>query len=181
PILNTAIQEEKAAVRYVILDFHDKLQSDALPHYDDCMLHKTSLAWWHTLARHYLLNPMILFDLINEPQYTGWNVSLNGNGGDVVGMKAVIAAIRSTGARQLIVLEPGRAGGGKTSVEGGWATFDPRTINNPAIVYSKHAYDGVITGNPTIWDKQWGALLHTHLIYYGEWAVLPTPLSISHC
>ncbi len=179
--LDTAIQEANAAGLYVILDFHDNRQSGALAPYDDGMLHKTSLAWWKTLAQHYLHNPMILFDLINEPQYTSWNVWLNGNGEDVVGMKAVIAAIRSTGARQLIVLEPGRAGGGKTAVEGGWATFDPRTISNPSIVYSKHAYDGVITGNPTIWDKQWGALLHTHPIYYGEWAVLPTSFTISQC
>src|SRR3989440_8659383 len=105
--LDTAIQEANAAGLYVILDFHDNLQSGALAPYDDGMLHKTSLAWWKTLAQHYLHNPMILFDLINEPKYTSWTVWLYGNGGEVVGMKAVIAAIRSAGARQLIVLEPG--------------------------------------------------------------------------
>ena len=179
--LDTAIQEANAAGLYVILDFHDNRQGGAQPPYDDGMLHKTSLTWWQTMAQHYLNNPTILFDLINEPQYTSWNVWLNGNGGDVVGMQAVIAAIRSTGARQLIVLEPGRAGGSKTAEEGSWATFDPRTISDPSIVYSKHAYDGVITGNPTTWDKQWGALLDTHPIYYGEWAVLPTTHIISQC
>ena len=179
--LDTAIQEANAAGLYVILDFHDNPQSGAQHPYDDGMLHKISLAWWQTMAQHYLNNPMILFDLINEPGYTSWNVWLNGNGGDVVGMKAVIAAIRSTGAKQLIVLEPGGAGGGKSAEEGGWASFDPRTISDPSIVYSKHAYDGVITGNPTIWDRQWGALLHTHPIYYGEWAVLPTSRVITQC
>jgi hypothetical protein len=179
--LDTAVQEANAAGLYVILDFHDNPQSGAQHPYDDGMLHKISLAWWQTMAQHYLNDPMILFDLINEPGYTSWNVWLNGNGGDVVGMKAVIAAIRSTGARQLIVLEPGGAGGGKSPEEGGWASFDPRTISDPSIVYSKHAYDGVIKGNPTIWDQQWGALLHTHPIYYGEWAVLPNSLTISQC
>src|SRR5438270_12806799 len=42
--LDTAIQEANAAGLYVILDFHDNLQSGALPPYDDGMLHKTSLA-----------------------------------------------------------------------------------------------------------------------------------------
>jgi len=178
--LDTAIAQANAAGLYVILDFHDDGQSGAVAPYVDGMLHTVSLGWWKTMATHYLKNPMILFDLINEPNYPNWSIWTHGDGRDVVGMTTVIAAIRSTGAKQLIVLEPGTAGKG-SSQEGGWTSFDPRTISDPSIVYSKHIYTGVISGNPTVWDRQWGAILHNHPIYYGEWAVLPTPLKLNQC
>jgi hypothetical protein len=63
----------------------------------------------------------------------------------------------------------------------GWAAFDPTTLTDPNIVYSKHIYEGIISGNPTIWDQQWGALLNTHPIFYGEWALLPHSLHPTQC
>lgn len=179
--LDTAVKEANTAGLYVIIDFHDNAQSGAVAPYDDGMLHKISLGWWQAIAQHYKNNPMMMFDLINEPQYPNWGIWLHGDGGDIVGIPNVITAIRSTGAKQLIVVEPGKAGGGNSSVEGGWATFDPSTITDPSIIYSKHIYAGIIKGNPTIWDRQWGALLNNHPIYYGEWAVLPNSRVISQC
>lgn len=170
--LDTAVQQANAAGLYVVLDFHDNPQSGAVSPYNDGMLHATSLAWWKTLATHYINNPMIIFDVLNEPTYTTWARWMHGNGADVVGFADTIAAIRSAGARQMIVVEPGKAGGG-TPTEGGWATFDPATITDPNIIYSRHIYQKIISGNPTSWDHDWGRLLNTHPLYYGEWALLP--------
>ena len=91
-----------------------------------------------------------------------------------------IAAIRSTGSQQIIVVEPGKAGG-RAASEKGWATFDLAMITDPNILYSRHIYHQIIAGNPTLWDRAWGPLLNTRPIYYGEWAVLPHPDKINHC
>jgi aryl-phospho-beta-D-glucosidase BglC (GH1 family) len=178
--LDTAVQQANAAGLYVILDFHDDRQSGAVAPYDDGMLHKVSLTWWKTMATHYLNYPMVLYDPINEPQYPSWPTWLHGNGGDTVGYADVITAIRSTGAQQIIIVEPGKAGG-TTLLDKGWAAFDPVTLTDPNIMYSKHMYEGIISGNPTIWDQQWGALLNTHPIFYGEWALLPHSLHPTQC
>ena len=153
--LDTAVQQANAAGLYVILDFHDDRQSGAVAPYDDGMLHNVSLNWWKTMATHYLNYPMVMYDPINEPQYPSWPTWLHGNGGDTVGYADVITAIRSTGAQQIIIVEPGKAGG-TTLLDKGWGAFDPTTLTDPNIVYSKHIYDGIISGNPTIWDQQWG-------------------------
>jgi len=178
--LDTAIQQANAAGLYVILDFHNDRQSGAVAPYNDGMLHTVSLTWWKTMAAHYLNYPMVMFDPINEPQYTSWPMWLHGNGGTVVGYADAIAAIRSTGAQQIIIVEPGKAGG-PTTADKGWETFDATTITDPNIVYSKHIYKDIISGNPTLWDHQWGSLLNTHPIFYGEWALLPNALHPVHC
>jgi len=178
--LDTAVQQANAAGFYVILDFHDNPQSGAVSPYSDGMLHTPSLTWWKMLATHYINNSMIMFDVLNEPTYTTWTTWLHGDGADVVGFADTIAAIRSTGARQIIVVEPGKAGGG-TPTEGGWATFNPTTLTDPNIIFSRHIYQKIISGNPTTWDHDWGSLLNTHPIYYGEWALLPDPYITSHC
>jgi len=178
--LDQAIAQANAADLYVILDFHDTAQSGAVAPYTDGMMHRVSLDWWKMLATHYLHNPMIIYDVLNEPKYTSWATWLHGDGADIVGYADAIAAIRSTGSQQIIVVEPGRAGG-RTASEKGWATFDPAMITDPNILYSRHIYHQIISGNPTIWDHAWGPLLNTRPIYYGEWAVLPHPDKITHC
>ena len=77
-------------------------------------------------------------------------------------------AVRSTGARQIIV-----AGGLKYALlwqkKHGVALY----INDPNIVYTKHPYNQVASGTPATWDAMWGYFKGTRPLYAGEWALLP--------
>lgn len=173
--VDSVISQANLSGLYVILDFHDDTQSGSP--YGDGMLHKSSLAWWESIAARYKNNPMILFDPINEPKYATWNSWLQGDGNDIVGFQQIIQGIRSVGAQQIIVVEPGNAAkGGKA-----WIGFDSTKLTDQNILYSKHDYNKVATGNPQIWDEEWGSILHVHPIYYGEWALLPHPNHPSFC
>ena len=132
-----------------------------------------------------------MFDLINEPQYPDWCSWLYGGNAqgkcissitnhDIVGFVNIIKAIRSVGAQQIIVVEPGKAGGSNPQ-DAGWVNFEPTKITDPNILYSKDEYQNVISGNPTSWNGTWGVLLGHYPLYYGEWAVLPNPADPAHC
>ncbi|GAC1454046.1 MAG: hypothetical protein PVSMB4_14700 [Ktedonobacterales bacterium] len=177
--LDQVVQQANAAGLYVILDFHDDKQSGSP--YADGMMHAESLTFWTLVAGHYKTNPLVLFDPINEPKYPDWTTWLHGTGAGVVGFQAVINAIRATGAAQLIVLEPGSAAKAETGT-GGWGGLPTSDLpQDPNLIFSKHDYGAIITGNPQTWDAEWGPVLHHYPIYYGEWAVLPDPLHVSHC
>src|SRR5437762_3429977 len=72
PKLDQAVKQANQAGLYVIIDFHDNTQSGATGAYADGMLHQTSLTWWKTIATHFQTNAMVLFDILNEPQYPDW-------------------------------------------------------------------------------------------------------------
>src|SRR5205807_2351774 len=105
---------------------------------------------------------------------TNWAQWLHGGGtvggAKVVGFQDLIDAIRSTGAKQIIVVEPGSAGSDAGAK--GWSTFGSTTINNANIMYSLHVYNGIGLSAQQD-DALWGPILNHHPIYYGEWALLP--------
>lgn len=191
--LDTAISEANASGLYVILDFHDDCQSGS-PHCDG-MMHQESLGYWKMLATRYSTNTMIFYDPINEPKYPDWCAWRYGGNPQgrcttsltdttIVGYIDMITAIRSVGGQQIIVLEPGAAGGGKDNVEGGFATIDASTLSSLTdtnLLVSKHDYSLVVSGNPTLWDAQWGPFLNQRPLYFGEWAVLPDANYPSFC
>lgn len=188
--LDTAIQQANAAGLYVVLDYHNDTQSGSP--YGDAMLHTSDLNWWKTIAFHYAGNSMVMFDVINEPGYPDWcSWRYGGNpqgcttsitNTDVVGVIDVVKAIRSTGAQQIIVVEPGKAGGTRQE-DAGWATFDPSILTDSNTIVSKHEYHNVISGNPSSWNLSWGPFLTSspRPLYYGEWAVLPNAAIVYHC
>lgn len=189
--LDTAIQQANADGLYVILDFHDDGQSGS-PYGDTGMLHRESIDWWKMLAQRYLNNPMVLFDPINEPNYPDWcawqyggnpqgRCTTSETDTSIYGFQDVIAAIRSVGAKQIIIIEPGGASGSKFSEDGGWQGFDLTWLTDPNIMPSKHDYRWVVAGNQTLWDASWGPMLHNKPLYYGEWAVLPNANYTIHC
>lgn len=178
--LDQIVGQANTAGLYVVLDFHDDKQSGSP--YSDGMLHAESIQWWKMTAGHFKDNAMIMFDPINEPKYPDWQTWLHGNAQTVRGIQDIIDAIRSVGAHQIIVLEPGSSGKDGNPQESAWATFDSsKQISDPNILYSIHDYRNVITGNPSLWDHEWGPILNHYPIYYGEWAVLPHADHPEHC
>lgn len=166
--LDQAVASAHAAGLYVILDFHDDKQSGN-PGADGVM-HAETLTFWSIIAAHFKDDKMMLFDPMNEPKYSNWQTWLNGNGSGVVGYQQVISAIRSAGAQQIIVLEPGRGCDCGSSTWNGVDRFLP---SDPNIIFSQHDYAEVVGGDQQTWDAAWGPVLGRYPIYYGEWAVLP--------
>jgi len=188
--LDQVIQQANAAGLYVVMDLHDDLKSGS-PYGDTATLLKTEdLNFWKFIAAHFKNNNMVMFDLFNEPKGRTWQTWLHGNGSDsgsyggakVVGTQAVVDAIRAIGGKQIIIVEPGSAGGYSPS-KAGWATVGTNTIKDPNIMYSLHIYQE-IPYSTQMQDARWGAILGHFPIYYGEWAMLPNGYGqpgIDHC
>lgn len=182
--LDQVVQEANQAGLYVILDLHDDVKSGSpytstasdVPKAED-------VTFWKAIAQHFKSNPMVVFDLYNEPKDTNWNTWLHGggttpDGATIVGFQDLVNAVRSTGAPQIIVLEPGSAGGGKKAQntagaeEGGWSNFPlADAIKDPNIMYSLHVYQTIVQ-SASIQAAKWGPLLGRYPLYYGEWAFL---------
>ncbi len=190
--LDEIVQEANSAGLYVILDLHDDMKAGS-PYDLNATLPKVEdLNFWKIIAAHYKSNPMVMFDLYNEPKEPNWNVWRNGgvviDGAHVVGFQDMVNAIRSVGAQQVIVLEPGSAGhngnANNSPEEGGWATFPiSDAIADPNVMYSLHVYQDI--SQPVQAQKQkWGPLLNHEALYYGEWAFLPNGAgksAVAHC
>src|SRR5947209_19490014 len=126
---------------------------------------------------------MVMFDVFNEPKARDWQTWLHGGGTiggtKIVGFQDLVDAVRSVGAKQIIVVEPGSIAGGPDSA-GGWSTIGNDTINDPNIVYSLHTYS-TISLPAAQQDANWGPILNHYPIYYGEWAFLPNSFTHIQC
>ena len=194
--LDQVVQEANQAGLYVILDLHDNVKSGSPYTSKDSDVPKTQdVTYWKAIAAHFKSNPMVMFDLYNEPQETSWNEWLNGggttsDGASIVGFQDMVNAVRSTGAQQMIVVEPGSSGGGKSSQnptgaeEGGWSNFPINdAIHDSNIMYSLHVYQTIV--QPASYQTaKWGPVLGKYPIYYGEWAFLTNGAgksAVAHC
>ena len=77
----------------------------------------TAVAFWSVVAAHYAKNPMVFFDLYNEPRLTAaaaggedilWNIWRNGGtvgGVTYVGMQTLVDTVRAAGAKNIIMAE----------------------------------------------------------------------------
>ena len=182
--LDTVIQQANAAGLYVVLNLHDDGKAGS-PYGDLADLPKTQdNAFWGIIAAHYKSNPMVMFDLYNEPKATSWPMWLTGHatvdGAHVVGHQDLVNTIRAAGAPQIVIAEPGSAGGrGKA-----WSNIGTYTLNDPNVMYSLHVYDHIdYTAQQD--DALWGpSILNHHPLFYGEWALLVNGTGIpgyDHC
>jgi hypothetical protein len=96
--------------------------------------------FWNEVATRYQTNPLVAFDLFNEPQYPtdvmwqqGGMVSYLGRTWHVPGMQALYDAVRGTGATNLVVIE-----GQQFAYDIGVGLRQP--IDGYGIVYEPHIY-----------------------------------------
>lgn len=140
-----------ASNAYVILDLH---WSDAGEWGRNIGQHKlpdhNSVLFWKDLAKSYCNDSNVLFDLYNEPNDINWDQWFKGgpltetNGSthatltyESVGLPALAAAIRSTGAKNVIV-----AGGINWTYEVG-GIAEGRALSDPSgngVLYAVHPY-----------------------------------------
>lgn len=168
-LLDQVVEQANSAGLYVILALHDDLQSGS-PYGSNAEVPKPeSLSFWQFIAAHYLNNPMVMFDLFNESDYPDANTWLNGGGTitgstglstTIVGMQALVSAIRATGAQQIIIVD-------------GVSVAGNLRINDPNIIYTDHYYHEVADETASQWTAEWGSFFGHYPLYIGEWALLP--------
>lgn len=158
---------------YVIIDLH---WSDA-GHWGKYMQQKNmpdpnSVTFWKDAAKRYANHPAVLFDLYNEPRNITWDVWRNG--GEMrevadnkdplvyqtVGMQGILDAVRSTGAKNIVL-----AGGidwayDLSGILKGFALLD---TDGNGVVYSTHIYPW--KGD---WENKVGAIAKYHPVLVGE-------------
>ena len=122
---------------YVVFDLHRYLTPD-----------QSCVDFWKDAAARYANNPAVLFDILNEPHDTTWDVWRNGgvvhqkgkNPHDIagVGMQALVDTVRGAGAKNIIV-----AGGlgyayDLSGIVNGYALDDK---GGKGIIYATHFYN----------------------------------------
>lgn len=176
-LLDFVVQQANQAGLYVVLDLHDNLKSGSPYGTHANVLKPESISFWKTIASHYLANTMVMYDLFNEAQYPDANTWLNGGGTitgstgkstSIIGMQACVDAIRSVGAKQILII------GGVHVM----ATTTLR-INDPNIMYTVHVFHRVATGLG--WSSDWGNLIGHYPLFYGEWGLLVNTGARNRC
>jgi endoglucanase len=170
---------------YVVIDLH-RFRAPKAEH----------AAFWKACAAHYKDHPAVLFDLFNEPHGISWEIWRNGGfvgeqgkhdesaflsaeekkknqGFESVGMQALVDAVRSTGAKNVVI-----AGGlfwanDLTGIEseaiekGEKPSYRLEDKTGNGIMYSWHTYH---------WHKGWARILPVaakHPIFLGEVGASP--------
>ncbi|MBT63227.1 MAG: glycoside hydrolase family 5 [Puniceicoccaceae bacterium] len=162
---------------YVVIDLH-RFRAPRVEH----------VTFWESAAARYANHPAVLFDLLNEPHSISWE--LWRNGGDILqrktpadednflseearkkarssfyspGMQALVAAVRSTGARNVVI-----AGGldwayDLSGIVNGYALEESEAADGNGIMYSTHIYP---------WKSGWQSKVldaaALHPIFIGE-------------
>lgn len=168
--LDTVVQNANNQGLYIIFANFEDAQAMG----GNSVLDQQGLAFWTFMAQHYKTNPMVMFDLLNEPKNSSYAEWLNGAGG-VVGMQQIVNAIRAQGAQQIVVAEWIDQG---TAGFAGFTSF----INDPNIMYSMHMYFKAPNLRTTAgWDSNFGNIAGTHPVLIGEWALLPNARYPAFC
>ncbi len=133
-----------------------------------------SVSFWQTVAGTFASNPLVAFDLYNEPHDISDAVWLDGGTAtdylpyQAAGMQELYDAVRSTGARNLVFVSGND-----------WATEPPsQLVSGRNIVYSVHDYTcpqqaPPACSSPHPYDpatilRQWTALAATVPVFIGE-------------
>ncbi len=176
--LQTAVQQANAAGLYVIIEAHEDHRCDP-PYNPYDVIHMPRPAvetYWHAVASTFKNDPMVIFDVYNEPAIRNvnldqsttadWQFWLHGgvqNGETFVGMQDLVNTIRATGAQQMIMVE------GFTWGES-FYNIGSNLINDPDIVYEVHDYG--LNQPTTLWDKDFTFLTATHPVFVGEFGLM---------
>jgi endoglucanase len=135
------VQRLHAAGLYVILDLHWSAPGSQPANGQQLMPDADhSPAFWSSVATTFKNDPAVLFDVYNEPRTLSWPCWRDGcmtpDGWLTAGMQSLVDAIRSTGAKQPIML----GGIGGAIWLHGWLTWMPKDPAH-ALVASFHIYN----------------------------------------
>ena len=156
---------------YVALDLH-RFRAPKAAHVE----------FWKDAAARYKNHPAVLFDLFNEPHGIDWKTLVEGGwvgeaekhdesaflsdaekkanrGFECVGMKALLAAVRSTGARNPVIVSGLFWTNDLTGWVNGWAIDDP---DGDGVLYSWHTYN---------WHPGWARVIpvaEKYPVFVGE-------------
>lgn len=147
-IVHQYVRALHAAGLYVILDLHvaapGRLRASSIIPLPDS---DHAPAFWRSLAGSFKRDRAVLFDLYNEPHDVSWSCWQHGcripaAGGvpayRAAGMQQLVDAVRSTGARQPLML-----GGDQYSLDlSGWLAHEPRDPRR-SLVGAEHTYGGL--------------------------------------
>lgn len=110
-----------------------------------------SPAFWRSVAGRYRNDPSVIFDLFNEPNSVSWSCWRDGcetsAGWQAAGMQTLVNAVRSTGARNVVLL----AGLRYANDISQWRTYEP---HDPVgqVAASFHVYNFNACVNVSCWD-----------------------------
>ena len=170
---------------YIVLDLH-RFRAPKAEH----------VAFWKDAGKRYANHPAVLFDLFNEPHGIGWEVWRNGGsvgeagkidesaflseeekrknqGFESVGMQALVNAVRSTGAKNVVIAGGLQWANDLTGIESGaiekgeaksYRLDDP---DGNGVMYSWHTYH---------WHRGWARILPVaakHPVFLGEVGAAP--------
>ena len=137
------VAQLNAAGLYVILDVHWNAPGNEQADGQQDMLDAShGYALWRSIATAFKAYPAVLFDLYSEPHGLGgtaaeqWRCWAQGCG-EYAGMSGLVATVRSTGARNVILV----AGLGWAADDSEWLQHEPRDpLHQLAATF--HVYDG---------------------------------------
>jgi endoglucanase len=134
--------------------------------------------FWESVARTFLKNRGVVFDLYNEPYISSWECWLHGcmatytpppqhKGPKVTyqtaGMQSLVEAVRRTGAGQALML----GGLDYSSNETGWLTHEP-TDPDHQLIASFHTYNNTNCNTETCWNETIAPLAKEVPVVTGE-------------
>jgi len=135
--LDTAVSNITGAGMVAILDLHLTATRRCGPLSLQKMPDNSMITFWRDVASRYKSNPLVVFDLFNEPHDVSDYVWLHGgtvkSGLDIYeapGMQDLYDTVRSAGAQNVVIVSGNN-----------WASTLPSTlVNGYNIVYGAHAY-----------------------------------------
>ena len=126
-----------------------------------------SPAFWRSVAETFRNDRGVVFDLYNEPYGISWRCWRDGcvlpGGWRTAGMQELVDAVRSTGARQPIML----GGIGYASDLSGWLRDEPHDPLHQ-LVASFHVYNFSGCADKACWNRTVGRLARTVPVVTGE-------------
>jgi endoglucanase len=162
------VQRLHAAGLYVIIDLHWNAPGTARAL--DQQFHADadhSPAFWRSVAATFKGDPAVLFDLYNEPHDVSWRCWRDGcatpAGWKAAGMQQLVNAVRSTGAKQPLLL-----GGLRWANDlSGWLQWQPRDQARQ-LVASVHVYETNVCDDEACWNNVIGRVAKQVPVVSGE-------------
>ena len=166
--ITTYVQALNNAGLYAVLDLHWNAPGSTLATSQQQMADADhSPAFWSSVATYFEANPAVVFDLYNEPHVSSWACWRDGcttsAGWKTAGMQTLVNAVRSTGARQPVIVNGNNYANDLTS----WLAYRP-TDTAGQLVAGFHSYSDNWCNNVTCWNNKVGKVAASFPVVTGE-------------